>query len=289
MKVARIIARLDIKGPNLVKGVHLEGLRVLGDPKVFAQEYYQDSVDELIYMDAVASLYGRNSLIDFVNYTAQFIFVPLTVGGGVRNLEDISKLLRAGADKVAINTAAIKNPELIREASKTYGSQCIVSSIEAKKISQNKYECFTDNGRERTGVDVFEWSKKVEELGAGEILLTSVDCEGTGQGYDLELTRTVSDSVNIPVIASGGCGELQHFKEVILQGKADAVSAASVFHYSKLETLISHSATKEYQEGNLKYVQNYYQGNVSGRRNITPVNIRETKEYLKDIGIPSRL
>ncbi|MBP7088044.1 MAG: imidazole glycerol phosphate synthase subunit HisF [Candidatus Omnitrophica bacterium] len=289
MKATRIIARLDIKGPNLVKGVHLEGLRVLGDPKIFAKEYYQDSVDELIYMDTVASLYGRNSLIDFINYTAQFIFVPLIVGGGIRNLEDINKLLRAGADKVAINTAAIKNPQLIKEASKKYGSQCIVVSIEAKKISKDNYECFTDNGRERTGIDVFYWCKAAEYLGAGEILLTSVDREGTGQGYDVELTKKVSESVCIPVIASGGCGKLEHCKEVILEGKADAVSAASVFHYNKLESLINNLATKEYQEGNLNYVRSFYQGEVLGRKHITSLSIKEVKEYLKNINIFCRV
>lgn len=289
MNATRIIARLDIKGPNLVKGVHLEGLRVLGDPRLFAEAYYHDSVDELVYVDAVASLYGRNSLLDFVNRTASTIFVPLTVGGGIRTLEDISDLLRAGADKVAINTAAIKNPELIREASKMFGSQCIVIYIEAKKKSDYKYECFTDNGREPTGLDVLEWARRVDKLGAGEILLTSVDFEGTGMGFDLELTKLISEAVSIPVIASGGCGNSGHVKDVIAKGKADAVACASIFHYEKLKTIIAQCATKEYEEGNLNYLKDYYRGNAFGRKNITPTNIKEVKEYLTDAGIGCRL
>jgi len=289
MNTTRVIARLDIKGPNLVKGVHLEGLRVLGDPKVFVEAYYNDSVDELIYMDVVASLYGRNSLIDFVTYAAKIIFVPFIVGGGIRNIEDINRLLRAGADKVSINTAAIKNPELIRVASKIYGSQCIVVSIEAKKISDGKYECYTDNGREKTGVDALEWARVVEDLGAGEILLTSIDNEGTGKGYDIELTKKVSESVSIPVIACGGCGELEHIKDVILKGKADAFSAASIFHYDKLTALINHVATKEYEEGNISYLRKHHDGISVGRRNITPLNIKEVKKYLIESGISCRI
>lgn len=289
MNTTRIIARLDIKGPNLVKGVHLEGLRTLGDPKVFAEEYYKDFVDELIYMDVVASLYGRNSLLDFVKYTAEIIFVPLAVGGGVRTLYDINKLLRAGADKVVINTAAIKNPELIRRASKKFGSQCIIASIESKKIDNSKYECFMDNGRERTGVDVFTWACRVEELGAGEIFLTSVDYEGTGAGYDIELTRTVSESVSIPVIACGGCGNIDHFKEVILDGKADAVAAASIFHYDKLKSIIDKSMSKEYQEGNINYIEEFYNKGTSGRNAIKPMDIKKVKKYLINSGIPCRI
>lgn len=285
----RIIARLDIKGPNLVKGVHLEGLRALGDPKVFAEEYYKDSVDELVYMDVVASLYGRNSLLDFVRYTAEIIFVPLTVGGGVRTLDDITKLLRAGADKVAINTAAIKDPELISRASKMFGSQCIVVSIEAKKITNSKYECFTDNGRERTGVDAFAWACRVEELGAGEIFLTSVDHEGTGKGYDVELTRAVSDSVSIPVIACGGCGNMSHFKEAILEGRADAVAAASIFHYDKLKSIVEKSISKEYCEGNIDYIKEFYNKGTPGRNIIEPGNIQEVKKYLKHSGVSCRI
>lgn len=289
MNTTRIIGRLDIKGPNLVKGVHLEGLRVMGDPKVFAEEYYKDGIDEMIFMDTVASLYGRNSLNEFVSYTAKSIFVPLTVGGGVRTLEDISKLLQAGADKVAINTAAIKNPELIREAAKKFGAQCIVVSIEAKKIGSFKYECFTDNGRERTGVDVLEWAKRVQDLGAGEILLTSVDFEGTGMGFDLELTKLIAESVYIPVIAAGGCGKEEHVRQVLLEGKADAVAVASVLHYEKIKVLIEQCANKEYVEGNLNYIKDYVAGNALGRKNIQPISVKKMKDYLHAKEIPVRL
>lgn len=289
MNTTRIIPRLDIKGPNLVKGVHLEGLRVLGDPKLFAEQYYKDSADELIYMDVVASLYGRNSLLDFVSHTAKTIFIPLTVGGGIRSLEDIYNLLRAGADKAAINTAAIKSPELIHETAKMFGSQCIVVSIEAKRIGDFKYECFTDNGREKTGVDVLTWARRAEELGAGEILLTSVDYEGTGVGYDLELIKLVSEAVSIPVIASGGCGNCKHIKNAIIEGKADAIAAASVFHYEKLKILIDDCVSKDYDEGNINYLKDCYNGGVFGRKNITPTGIKEVKKYLKDSGIHCRI
>ncbi len=231
MKTIRIIPRLDIKGPNLVKGIHLEGLRVLGSPEQFAEYYYQAGADELIYMDVVASLYGRNNLVDIISKTARNIFIPLTVGGGIRTLEDIKMVLRAGADKVALNTAAVKNPNIIKEAANTFGSSTIVISIEAIKQADGKYLVFTENAREATGLDVFEWAKKVEALGAGEILLTSVDREGTGLGYDVELTKKVAESVSIPVIANGGAGKLQHIQEVVSEGKADAVDMASLLHY----------------------------------------------------------
>jgi len=177
MRSFRIIPRLDIKGPNLVKGIHLEGLRVLGKPEDFAFQYYLDGADELLYMDVVASLYGRNNLLEIVRATAEKIFIPLTVGGGIRSIEDIRNLLRAGADKVAINTAAINNPDLIKEAAKTFGSQCIVVSIEAKKKEGGAYEAYTDNGREMTGVEVLSWAKRAVDLGAGEILVTSIDID----------------------------------------------------------------------------------------------------------------
>lgn len=232
MSTVRVIARLDIKGPNLVKGIHLEGLRVLGKPEEFAKYYYENGADELMYMDVVASLYERNSLQDIIKKTAQEIFIPLTVGGGLRTIEDIRTALRAGADKVALNTAAIKNPNIIKEASKKFGSSTIVVAIEAIKQPDGSYFAFIDNGREYTGVEVIQWAQKVEELGAGEIVITSVDKEGTGEGFDIELTRKISDSVKIPVIAHGGPGKLEHFKEVIEDGHADAVCAASMLHYN---------------------------------------------------------
>ena len=229
--MVRIIPRLDIKGPNLVKGIHLEGLRVLGRPEVFARAYYEQGADELLYMDIVASLYGRNSLTEIVEQTAREIFVPLTVGGGVRSVDDFKTLLRAGADKVAVNTAAIRDPKILTEAALAFGAQCVVLSLEAMRQPDGRWEAFTDNGRERTGVDAIEWAKRAEKLGAGEILLTSVDREGTKKGYDLELIRAVSDSVSIPVIASGGAGAPEHFRDAVEQGRADAVACANLLHY----------------------------------------------------------
>jgi cyclase len=239
-------------------------------------------------MDVVASLYGRNSLLELVNYIADIIFIPLTVGGGIRSVEDIKKLLRAGADKVAINTAAINNPNLIKEAAQRFGSQCIVISVEAKRVSDSKYECFTDNGRERTGIDVLTWCQRVQELGAGEILLTSVDFEGTGLGYDVRLTRLISESVSIPVIACGGCGNTQHIINVIHEGKADAVAAASIFHYEKLRKIIDGCLSREYPEGNLNYLKDCYEGTIRGRRNIAPASIKEVKGRFLDYGIVCR-
>jgi len=234
---SRVIARLDIKGPNLVKGIHLEGLRVIGDPAEHALRYYHGGADELIYIDIVASLYQRNNLTDVVARTAGEIFVPLTVGGGIRSLDDIHHLLRVGADKVAINTAAIRRPELITEAARTFGAQCIVVNIEAKRQRDGRWEAFTDNGRERTGLDVVEWAKRAVELGAGELLLTSVDQEGTRRGFDLELIRAIAAVAPVPIIASGGAGSIDHLSQAVISG-ADAVAIASLLHY-KTETVTS--------------------------------------------------
>lgn len=286
MKPIRIIPRLDIKGPNLVKGIHLEGLRVLGKPEDFAYQYYLDGADELIYVDIVASLYGRNSLLDIIRRTAERIFIPFTVGGGIRSIDDIRNVLRAGADKVAINTAAIRNPQLITEAAKTFGSQCIVVSIEAKYKGKDKYEAYTDNGRERTGVDVFEWAVKAYELGAGEILITSIDREGTGKGYDIGLTKKVSESVSIPVIACGGASKMEHFYDVIKNGHADAVSAASVFHYNRLQHLME---DKFGEEGNIEYLKRYSEtGKPLELKRFDLFNIRDVKEFLVGKGITCR-
>lgn len=235
MSNIRLIARLDIKGPNLIKGVQLEGLRVMGDPEEFATRYYHQGADELIYMDIVASLYGRNNLTEIVSHSAKNIFVPLTVGGGVRSPDDVHMLLRAGADKVAINTAAIKRPELIQEVSRRFGSQCMVLSIEAKRIGESRWEAYTDNGREPTGLDVVQWAARGAELGAGEIMLTSVDQEGTRKGFDCELVKAVSTAVSIPVIASGGMGAPEHMVEVVKSGHADAVAMADILHYNRMQ------------------------------------------------------
>lgn len=233
MANVRLIARLDIKGPNLIKGIHLEGLRVVGDPQAFAERYYREGADELIYMDIVASLYGRNSLTDIVRRTAHNIFIPMTVGGGVRSVDDVRTLLRAGADKVAINTAATRNPKLISEVSNHFGAQCMVLSIEAKRQSEGKWEAYIDNGRERTGLDVVEWAQRAQELGAGEIMLTSVDQEGTRKGFDVNLVAAVTRVVSIPVIASGGMGTVEHMQDVVGSG-ADAVAMADVLHYNRI-------------------------------------------------------
>jgi cyclase len=229
----RLIPRLDIKGPNLIKGVHLEGLRVVGDPQTFARRYYEQGADELIYMDVVASLYGRNSLKDIIRRTARDVFIPLTVGGGVRSVDDVRDLLRAGADKVAINTAAVARPQLIAEVSQAFGSQCMVLSIEAKR-SATGWEVYTDNGRERTGLDVIQWARRAVELDAGEILVTSVDQEGTRKGFDVDLVRAVSEACPVPVIASGGMGTVDHLEDVCRRGKADAVAIADVLHWNRL-------------------------------------------------------
>ncbi|MFL9674270.1 imidazole glycerol phosphate synthase subunit HisF [Pseudomonas marginalis] len=232
MSNTRLIARLDVKGANLIKGIHLEGLRVVGSPNEHALRYYEQGIDELIYMDCVASLYGRNSLSELIKQAAENVFIPLTVGGGVRSADDVAHLLRCGADKVAVNTAAVSNPQLITEIARRFGSQCMVLSIEAKSVSPERWEVFTDNGRESTGIDVVDWAKQAAALGAGEILLTSVDREGTRKGFDLALVQAVSQSVNIPVIASGGMGKAQDAVEVVRKG-ADAVAMADILHFKR--------------------------------------------------------
>lgn len=240
----RIIPRLDIKGATLVKGVHLEGLRVLGSPEAFARSYYEEGADELLYMDIVASLYERNSLLDIVERTSREIFIPLTVGGGLRTLDDIKAALRAGADKVALNTAVVRDPELIRAASRRFGSSTIVVSIEAKKRPDGRYEAYTDCGRERTGLDAVAWAHRAAELGAGEILVTSIDTEGTGAGFDLELTAEIAAQLPIPVIAGGGAGTVEHVAAVATEGRADAVCVAALLHYDLVRRLPDASAAK---------------------------------------------
>lgn len=249
--MTRIIPRLDIKGPNLVKGIHLEGLRVLGRPEDFARHYYKEGADELLYMDVVASLYGRNSLLDMVERTSREIFIPLCVGGGLRSLDDIRAVLRAGADKVALNTAVIRRPAFIREAAATFGSSTVVVSIEAMKGTSGEYQCFTDNGREPTGRDALLWAKEVAELGAGELLVTSIDKEGTGQGFDVDLLRKISSAVSIPVVACGGAGRPQHILDAIRRGGADAACMASLVHYDAIQRGI---CAERNTEGNVDYL-----------------------------------
>jgi imidazole glycerol-phosphate synthase subunit HisF len=231
----RIIPRLDIKGKNLIKGVQLEGLRVMGDPQEFAIRYYEAGADELVYMDIVASLYGRNNLSDIIRRAADQVFIPITVGGGIRSVDDARHILRSGADKVAINTAAIARPDLIREVARHFGSQAMVLSIEAKQVAQGKWEAYTDNGRERTGLDVLQWVQRGIEMGAGEILLTSVDREGTRKGFDIDLIRQVSEAATVPVIASGGMGSIEDFLMAAKLGRADGISMADTLHYNRLQ------------------------------------------------------
>ncbi len=229
----RLIPRLDIKGPNLIKGIHLEGLRVIGSPSEYALRYYNQGADELIYMDCVASLYGRNHLADIIQKAAQNIFIPMTVGGGVRSVEDAKKILRAGADKVAVNTAAVADPNLITAIARLFGSQCMVLSVEAKQNSSQRWEVYTDNGRERSGLDVIDWVRRAVSIGAGEILLTSVDREGTRKSFDVELVRAVTAEVSVPVIASGGMGSLEDCVKVVREGRADAVAMSDILHYQR--------------------------------------------------------
>ena len=229
----RLIARLDIKGANLIKGVHLEGLRVVGDPQIHAAKYYHDGADEIVYMDTVASLYGRNNLVDVVSRATEHVFVPITVGGGIRSVEDARTLLRAGADKVAINTAAIKEPKLISQLSDVWGSSTIVLSIEAKKTGDKKWEAYTDNGRERTGLDVGQWAETGANLGAGEIFVTSVDQEGTRRGFDCELVAEITKRVDVPVIASGGFGSLDHLSQLVKTANPTGVAIADSLHYNR--------------------------------------------------------
>jgi len=282
LKNIRIIPKLEIKGPNLVKGIHLEGLRVLGKPENFARYYYESGADELIYMDVVASLYNRNSLHEIIERTAKEIFIPLVVGGGLRTIEDIRAVLRVGADKVALNTAAIKNPGIIKEAANRFGSSTIIVSIEVIKQSDGTYLVYTDNGREYTGLDVRKWAIKAAEFGAGEILLTSVDREGAGIGYDIELTKMVSDAVSIPVITCGGAGKVEDIKKVILDGNADAVCVASMLHYGLIKKQVFEGESY-IEEGNIEYLKS---GNNFSK--IETADISEIKSYLTMNGIGCR-
>lgn len=233
MSNLRLIARLDIKGENLIKGIQLEGLRVIGSPAEYGFRYYEQGIDELIYMDCVASLYGRNHLTEIVRSAAKNIFVPITVGGGIRSVDDATEILRSGADKVAINTAAVVNPKLITSISHRFGSQAMVISIEAKKITSQSWEVYTDNGRERTGISVVDWAKQSADMGAGEILLTSVDREGTRRGFDVDLLEAVTSEVSVPVIASGGMATLDDCVSAVNEGGADAVAMADILHYKR--------------------------------------------------------
>lgn len=253
MHTIRVIPCLDVNNGRVVKGVNFVNLRDAGDPVECATAYDKAGADEVVFLDITASSDGRNTVVDMVREVAKKLFIPFTVGGGIRTVEDFKVILREGADKVAVNSAAIKRPELIREAAEKFGSQCVVVAIDAKRREPfDGWNIYLNGGRVDTGIDAIEWAKKAEALGAGEILLTSMDCDGTKEGFDIELTRAVSDLVGIPVIASGGAGKLEHFTEAVTEGHADAVLAASLFHFKELE-------------------------------------IREVKEYMQDNGIDVRL
>ncbi len=229
----RIIPCLDVKDGRVVKGVNFVNLRDAGDPVEIAKKYSDEGADEVCFLDITASNEERKTMIDVVERTAGQVFVPLTVGGGVRTLDDVRQMLLAGADKVSINTAAVNNPDFVKEAADKFGSQCIVVAIDARRCGENKWEVFTHGGRNPTGIDAVEWAKKMEEYGAGEILLTSMDKDGTKSGYDLPLTKTISRNLKIPIIASGGAGTLEHLSDGVKLGEADAVLVASIFHYGE--------------------------------------------------------
>lgn len=232
-KTFRIISRLDIKNEHIVKGINFEGIRKVGNPELLAEKYYQDGIDEIIYMDVVASLYERNTITKYIREAARKVFVPLTVGGGIRSLQDIKNVLKNGGDKVAINTAAIKDPNIIKEASQEIGSQSIIVSIEAKKKDNQKWEAYYDSGREKSGLDVLEWALKSEKLGAGELLITSIDRDGLKKGMDIELIKKIREIITIPIIFGGGVGTIEHIKEAVPY--TDAVSLGSALHYNDIK------------------------------------------------------
>jgi imidazole glycerol-phosphate synthase subunit HisF len=281
MVYPRIIPKMDIKGQNLVKGVHLEGLRVLGKPEEFALNYYQQGADELIFQDVVASLYQRNNILDIIKRTAKNIFIPLTVGGGVRTLQDIRNLLLAGADKVAINTAAVKDPSFINTAARTFGSSTIVVSIEAIKQSNGNYFAYTDNGREYTGLEIKSWAKEVEERGAGEILFTSIDNEGTGKGISSEFLNTLSRTSKVPIIIHGGIGNYQHVIDIFKSSHIRAVGIASMLHYGLINNNLMNGSYEN--EGNTDFLKQNRIFNKFGS-----CQLKELKETLKDNRISIR-
>lgn len=236
MLTKRIIPCLDVKNGRVVKGVNFVNLRDAGNPVEIAEAYDRAGADEVVFLDITASSDARNTVVDMVRRVAERVFIPFTVGGGIRTVEDFKVLLREGADKISVNSAAIMRPELISEAADKFGSQCVVAAIDARRCKDREgWSIYKNGGREDVGIDAVEWAMKVCELGAGEILLTSMDCDGTKGGYDIELTRMIAENVPVPVIASGGAGKLEHFREALTEGKADAVLAASLFHYKELE------------------------------------------------------
>jgi imidazole glycerol-phosphate synthase subunit HisF len=281
MKYKRIIARLDIKGQNLVKGIHMEGLRVIGNPESFAKHYYDLGVDEIIYQDVVASLFQRNSIIKTIKKTAKKILIPLTVGGGIRSIKDIFEILSAGADKVAINTITIQKPQFIDLSARKFGSSTIVVQIEASKSLNGKYYALTDNGRQETKKEAVGWAQEIEKRGGGEILLTSIDKEGTGEGLDLELLNLVSNAVKIPVIAHGGVGRYEDVKKALELTKIDGVAVSSLLHYSAMKKIKKNLSNS--LEGNFEFIKNY-----KDFKNFSKYNLSELKKFLIKKKIPIR-
>lgn len=278
----RIIPRLDVKGANLVKGIHLEGLRVLGTPEVFARLYADEGADELIFIDAVASLYGRNSLLDVVAKTAQNVFIPLAVGGGIRSMDDISAALRAGADKVAINTQAINDPNFISSAAARYGSSTIVVHIDAKRNKAASWSAWTENGREPSHWDAVNWAKEAERRGCGEIMITSIDNEGTARGFDMELNSAIASAVSVPVIVSGGAGSPKHVSEAFMHADISAACVASILHYGVAANLESDGFAFA-GAGQFKVIA---EKRDFGR--VAPSTIAAIKQQLKDDSIAIR-
>lgn len=234
MLTKRIIPCLDVRDGKVVKGINFVGIEEVGDPVELAKKYNDQRADELVFLDITATYEGRKTMVDVVRRVAQQVFIPLTVGGGISSIEQIRDLLHSGADKISLNSAALDHPELIEQAAKVYGAQCVVLAIDAKKMPDGSWHCFKAGGRVDTGIDAVEWAKKATALGAGEILLTSMDADGTKKGFDLELCRAIKQAVNVPVIASGGCGQVEHFAQVFEEDVADAALAASLFHYNEL-------------------------------------------------------
>ncbi len=235
MHTKRIIPCLDVKDGKVVKGINFEGLKEVGDPVTLAEEYYIQGADEIVFLDITATHEKRKTIVELVEKVSEKVFIPFTVGGGIGNIDEIRNILRAGADKISLNSAAIRNKNLIKEGAYYFGNQCIVLAVDAKRVEKNKWNVFINGGRIDTGIELFSWIEEGYKLGAGEILLTSMDADGTKKGFDLELTRKVSELVDIPVIASGGCGKIEDFKDVFIEGKADAALAASLFHYGNLK------------------------------------------------------
>ena len=291
----RLITKLDVKGPNLIKGISYEGNRVLGEADYFSEMYSISGSDEIFFQDSVASLYQRNNLLDILKKCATKVRIPITVAGGIRNLKNIRDLLKAGADKVAINTAGIKNPNFLKKATKFFGSQCIVASIEAKKKDDGLYEAWVDYGRQPTGVEVLKWCEMLMDYGVGEIIISSVDKDGTGEGFDINLIKKICEISSVPVVACSGAGKKQHFVELLKKTNCNAVCAASIFHYhyinDKNNELIYNKSKnlrlgKSIDTGNVEFI-NFGYGNMKSMQ-VEPCSIRNLKKYLKEKKIKIR-